>query len=258
MRIMVITEEEGLYLPLSLERLMEGLGSEIVEVVCIQNIRHRNRIGTFLKFYRAFGAGPLLSHAFRLARTKVLNAMPQLNRTGRFFSVKRVCEKYGISYSFCDNVNAATFLDHCRHEQINLIAAISPSQIFKEELLTLPRYGCINIHSAKLPLYRGLYPTFWAMACGEKVMGITIHYMEKGIDTGKIILQEEIEIPEGTTLDYMLTVTKIKGAEMLIKAIQQIEKDAVYAAYGQGSSSYYSYPTPESYKQFLHHGYRLW
>ncbi|MBN1123645.1 MAG: hypothetical protein JXA82_01460 [Sedimentisphaerales bacterium] len=258
MQIMVITEEEELYLPLSIEVFLNKISSEIMEVVCVRNLRHSNWFVTILKFYRTFGIRPLISHAFRIARAKLLNTFPALNRTGRFFSIKNLCDHYKVPYSTCENVNATPFLQDFRTKGVDLIVAISPSQIFKEKLISLPRYGCINIHSSKLPMYRGLYPTYWAMSCGEKRMGITIHYIEKGIDTGKIIVQEEVEIPAATTLHHMLTVTKIKGAELAIKAIKQIENGSVQSTYGQGSSSYYSFPTAQSYRQFKQRGYRLW
>jgi methionyl-tRNA formyltransferase len=142
--------------------------------------------------------------------------------------------------------------------KIDLIASVSPTQIFKENLINLPKHGCINIHTAELPKYRGLYPTYWAMACGEKAVGISIHYIEKGIDTGKIIFRDEVEIPPNTTLDHMLRITKLKGAELLVKAIEQIEKGNVQAFYPEGEGSYFSFPTPDSYKEFKNRGYKLW
>jgi methionyl-tRNA formyltransferase len=89
-------------------------------------------------------------------------------------------------------------------------------------------------------------------------VGITIHYIEKGIDTGKIILQENVEIPPNTTLDYMLKTTKLKGATLLIKAIKQIATETARPFYPEGEGSYFSFPTPESYKEFINRGYRLW
>jgi len=163
-----------------------------------------------------------------------------------------------MPYSHCDNLNSQSFLQHCRELNIELIASVSPSQIFKEDLINLPKQGCINIHTAKLPKYRGLYPTYWAMAHGEKTLGVSIHYIEKGIDTGKIILQDELEIPSNTTLDYMLKTTKLKGAELLLEAINQIDVGKVEAYYAEGQGSYFSFPTAESYKRFKSLGHKLW
>lgn len=158
----------------------------------------------------------------------------------------------------CDNLNSKEFLDHCRQLNIDLIASVSPSQIFKENLINLPKHGCINIHTAKLPKYKGLYPTYWAMSHGEKTLGISIHYIEKGIDTGKIILNDEVDIPPAATMDQMLTLTKIRGSQLLLEAVDKISSGQTQPQYAQGEGSYFSFPTSKSYKDFKAHGYKLW
>jgi len=257
-RILIITEEDDFYLPLSIAYLLKNSGNEIPEVVCARNPLLAGKLKAARKFYTAFGLGAILSQGLRVAGVKILDALPRLNFTGRYYSVKRVCEAYNIPNSYAENINAADFLEHCQELGIDLIASVSPTQIFKENLISLPRYGCINIHTAKLPKYRGLYPTYWAMARGEKTVGISIHYIEEGIDAGKIILQDEVEIPPHTTLDYMLRITKLKGAELLIKAIKQIAEGTAQAFYAEGEGTYFSFPTLESYKKFKKHGYKLW
>jgi len=258
MRILIITEEDEFYLPISIDYLLKNCRDHIVEVVCARNPLLPGKSKAASKFYKAFGLCPILSQGLKLIKAKILDALPWLNFTSRYYSVKRVCATHNIPSVYCENINAPDFLQHCRELDIDLVASVSPTQIFKEDLISLPKHGCINIHTAKLPKYRGLYPTYWAMACGERTVGITIHYIEKGIDTGKIILQDEIEIPSGATLDHMLTVTKLKGAELLVEATGQIAEGTVEAMYPQGEGSYFSFPTPDSYKEFKSLGYKLW
>ena len=258
MKVLIITEEDEFYIPLSVQYVFDNCPFEIMEVVCVKNPRLHGKFKTARKFYGAFGLFPILSHGVRLIKAKALDSFAWLNFTKRYFSVKRVCEAYSKKYSYCENVNAARFIEHCRELKVDLIAAVSPSQIFKEELINLPVRGCINIHTAKLPKYRGLYPTFWAMSSGEKTIGISIHYIEKGIDTGKIILQDEMDIPDGTTLDHMLGVTKLKGAELLVKAITLIAENKAEAFYPEGEGSYFSFPTKQAYKKFKSYGHKLW
>ena len=258
MRILIVTEEDEFYLPLSIDYLLKNCGEDIVEVVCTRNPLLPSKLKAARKFFNTFGFGPILSQGLRVAKAKALNAFGWLNFSGRYYSVKRTCKAHNISYSHSKNINAPDFLQHCQELNIDLVASVSPTQIFKEDLINLPKYGCINIHTAKLPKYRGLYPTYWAMACGEKIVGISIHYIEKGIDTGKIILQDEVEIPPHTTLDYMLRITKLKGAGLLVRAIKQIAEGTVQAFYPEGKGTYFSFPTPESYKEFKSRGYKLW
>jgi methionyl-tRNA formyltransferase len=173
MRLLVITEEDEFYLPLSIDYLLKNCDDDIVEVVCAANPLLPGKFKAARRFFKTFGLGPVLSHAVRIAKAKILDSFNWLNFTGRFYSVKRACEAHNIPYSHSENINAPAFLQHCQQLNIDLIAAVSPTQIFKENLINLPRHGCINIHTARLPKYRGLYPTYWAMAHGEKNRG---HY----------------------------------------------------------------------------------
>jgi methionyl-tRNA formyltransferase len=258
MRILVITEEDEFYIPLSIQRILKNCPYEIVEVVCARNPLLPGKLKAARKFYTAFGLMPILYQGLRVAKAKVLDTFGWLNFTGRYYSVRRFCAAHKVPYLYSENINAPDFLQHCQELNIDLVASVSPTQIFKENLISLPKLGCINIHTATLPKYRGLYPTYWAMASGEKTVGISIHYIEKGIDTGRIILQEELEIPPHATLDYMLRVTKLKGAELLLGAIKQIAEGAVQSFNPEGEGTYFSFPTPDSYKDFKSRGYKLW
>ncbi len=256
--MLIITEEDEFYIPLSISHILKNSRHKIVEVVCARNPISPGKFKIARRFFKAFGFVPISSHTLRLIKAKFLDIFPLLNFTEKEYSVKRVCYKHKTPYLYCDNLNSQSFLKHCQELNIELIASVSPSQIFKEDLINLPKYGCINIHTAKLPKYRGLYPTYWAMACGEKSIGVSIHYIEKGIDTGKVILQNELEIPSVTTMDQMLTVTKLKGAELLLQAINSIACGDIQAEYVHGEGSYFSFPTRESYKDFKNFGYKLW
>ena len=258
LRILIITEEDEFYLPLSIQYILNNCPYEIIEVVCARNPLLPSKLRAARKFYTAFGLGPILSHGLRLVKAKVLDTFAWLNFTNRYYSVRRLCEAHNLPYLYSENINAPDFIQHCRELNIDLFASVSPTKVFKEKLINLPKHGCINIHTAKLPKYRGLYPAYWAMACGEGSMGVSIHYIEEGVDTGKIILREELEIPRNTTLDHMLKVTKLKGAELLVKAIRQIAEDTVQAFYAEGEGTYFSFPTPDSYEKFKSCGYKLW
>ena len=258
MRVLIITEEDEFYIPLSISHILKNSEHEIVGVVCARNPISPGKFKVAIKFFKAFGFVPILSHTLRLVKAKLLDIVPWLNFTGRKFSVKRVCQEHGMPYMYCENLNSKKFLHYCRELNIALIASVSPSQIFKEDLINLPEHSCINIHTAKLPKYKGLYPAYWAMASGEKTLGVSIHYIEKGIDTGKIISQVEVPIPSGATLDHMLSVTKIKGAELLLEAIKQIASGTTEAHYAEGQGSYFSFPTCKSYREFRRLGYKLW
>ena len=81
----------------------------------------------------------------------------------------------------------------------DLIVSIGFRQIFPAEIVRLPSWGCINLHGSLLPKYRGHAPINWAIIQGEKETGVTVHYINEGVDTGDIILQEAIPIYDSDT-----------------------------------------------------------
>ncbi|MFO7903897.1 MAG: formyltransferase family protein [Pirellulaceae bacterium] len=260
MRILVITEEDEFYLPECLDRFLEQITSDhdVAGVVLAENTLLPGPWAAARKFYRVFGLWPVAQQAFRLARARFLDRVYSLRAQGRTYSMPAVCRKWGIDCSCVKDVNSEEFIKRIAKEEIDLIVSISPTQKFKKRLLQTPRQGCINIHSSPLPKYRGLYPTYWAMACGEAKTAVSVHYMSEELDQGGIVIQQEIEIPPNCSMDYMLTKAKRVGADLLALAVKQISNDTVKPVLPGGEGSYYSFPTKQSYRDFRRLGYRLW
>lgn len=97
------------------------------------------------------------------------------------------------------------------------------SQRIPPEILRLPRLGCLNIHPSLLPLNRGPDPLFWTFRYGEASTGVTIHQMDDGLDTGPILLQKHLDVPESiseTALEHQCATI---GGELLIRAIHELD-----------------------------------
>ncbi len=88
----------------------------------------------------------------------------------------------------------------------------------------IPRYGTINLHASLLPEYRGAAPINWAIINGETKTGVTTFFIDEKIDTGKIILQKEIEIEKTDTAGTLHDKIMVQGADLLIETIKRIEK----------------------------------
>ena len=120
--------------------------------------------------------------------------------------------------------NNTEFLDEIRTLAPDVICVVAYGKILPKEILEIPKLGCINVHGSLLPKYRGAAPIQWAVLNGEKITGITTMYMNEGMDTGDMILKEEVEIgPEETTGDLWQKLTKI-GGEILVKTLKVIEE----------------------------------
>lgn len=120
--------------------------------------------------------------------------------------------------------NNTEFLDEIRALAPDVICVVAYGKILPKEILEIPKLGCINVHGSLLPKYRGAAPIQWAVLNGEKITGITTMYMNEGMDTGDMILKEEVEIgPEETTGDLWQKLSKI-GGEILVKTLKLIEE----------------------------------
>ncbi|MDI9475831.1 MAG: methionyl-tRNA formyltransferase [Natronincolaceae bacterium] len=114
-------------------------------------------------------------------------------------------------------------------EKLNpdIIIVVAYGQLLPTEILRVPKYGCINVHASLLPKYRGAAPINWAVINGEESTGITTIYMDAGLDTGDILLKEEIKIYEDETAGELHNRLMYLGAEVLDKTIDLIGTEEI-------------------------------
>lgn len=106
-----------------------------------------------------------------------------------------------------------------------LIVVVAYGKILPENILNIPKYGCINVHGSLLPEYRGAAPVQWAVIDGKKKTGVTTMFMDKGLDTGNVLLKKEADIYEDDTAGSLYERLSKVGAELLIETIEKLEKN---------------------------------
>lgn len=139
--------------------------------------------------------------------------------------VKKYAVEKGIKVYQPERVKKNTeFIDEIKNLNPDVICVVAYGKILPKEILDIPRLGCINVHGSLLPKYRGAAPIQWAVLNGDKTTGITTMYMNEGMDTGDMILKEEIDIGENeTTGELWERLAKI-GGRLLVKTLKEIEK----------------------------------
>ena len=120
--------------------------------------------------------------------------------------------------------NNPEFIEEVRKMNPDVICVVAYGKILPEELLKIPKLGCINVHGSLLPKYRGAAPIQWAVLNGDKTTGITTMYMDEGMDTGDMILKEEVKIGEDETTGELWERLETIGGELLVKTLKQIEQ----------------------------------
>jgi methionyl-tRNA formyltransferase len=143
-------------------------------------------------------------------------------------SLKILSKKYHIPYYYMNHGSDETFQEWVKKISPDVIVVYSMSQLLKENIFAIPKYGTINLHPSYLPKYRGPNPVFWMYYNIDLNPGITVHYIDTGEDTGDIIYQERYTIPLGIKSPDMLDVGINKiGINLLFKALDGIASGAV-------------------------------
>ncbi len=113
-------------------------------------------------------------------------------------SLKKKTKELGLPLIEQKNLSDPEFLSELRRKDIDIIFSMQCRRILKKELIEIPKMGVINLHFAKLPRYRGCYPIAWAVQNGEKEIGVTLHYIDEGVDTGDLIAQRAFSAQDKT------------------------------------------------------------
>lgn len=120
--------------------------------------------------------------------------------------------------------NNEEFINELKALKPEVICVVAYGKILPKEILDIPPYGCINVHASLLPKYRGAAPIQWAVLNGDKTTGVTTMYMDIGMDTGDMILKQEVQIGEDETTGELWDRLKVLGGNLLVETLKQIEK----------------------------------
>ena len=123
--------------------------------------------------------------------------------------------------------NNSEFIEKIKELNPDVICVVAYGKILPKEILEIPSCGCINVHGSLLPKYRGAAPIQWAVINGDKITGVTTMYMDVGMDTGDIILKQEVEIGEDETTGELWEKLATTGGDLLVKTLKEIEKGTV-------------------------------
>ena len=136
--------------------------------------------------------------------------------------VKEYALAQGLTVYQPQKVKTPEFVELLHELQPELIVVAAFGQFLSKEILELPKYGCINVHSSLLPKYRGAAPIQYAIIKGEKESGVTIMQMDIGMDTGAMLDKVVVPIAENTTMGELHDALREQGAALLLEVIDKI------------------------------------
>lgn len=156
-----------------------------------------------------------------------------------FSPVKEVAIKHDIKVfqpeKLKDDREAIEYLKDLKPDFIIVVAF---GQILTKEVLDIPKYGCINLHASLLPMYRGAAPLNWVVINGEKKSGNTTMLMDVGLDTGDMLLKDEVEITENMTAGELHDILMVRGGNLLIETIEGVANGTIKGIKQEGETCY--------------------
>ena len=173
-----------------------------------------------------FADGPWSHKAFEKLITdesiEILFIVPRSDTKDN--TLKDFAIRHNIDYLFPVKINSNEFIDISKSYNLDLFVSMSFNQIFKTPILNVPKLGVINCHAGKLPFYRGRNILNWALINDEKEFGITVHYVDEGIDTGDIINQYCYAISDKDDYKSLLEISYLECAKILYDSIKEIQE----------------------------------
>ena len=250
MRIVVITQDDPFYLPENLDFFLENLPDDTEVVGCVVSkvspfgekesfFAKAQRIYTIFgaRFFLRYGLDYLFS---KLARRRgVIDVLRQ-------HQVRKI--------SIAGSINSSTSLKSIQALSPDLLISIAGNEIFRKPLIDLAPMGCINLHTALLPKYRGLMPSFWVLKNGEKETGVSVFFVDEGIDSGPILVQERIKIGNMTQRE-LIRHSKAIGMQAVLRAVAKIrDGDTDTLPNDDSKSTYFRFPTKQDVREFRQSG----
>ena len=141
--------------------------------------------------------------------------------------VKVVAEANKIDVLQPEKVKEPDFVKKLREYIADCIVVVAFGQILPNEILSFPRYGCINLHASILPKYRGAAPINWALIKGEIKTGVTSMLMNEEMDTGDMLIQREVEIKEDDNAGTLYDMLSRIGSDVVLETLECLEKGEI-------------------------------
>ncbi len=163
-------------------------------------------------------------------------------RSGKltYTPVKQCAIDHDIPVYTPKRVKDKEFIDELKNIPCDVIVVIAFGQILPKEILTMPKYGCVNVHASLLPRWRGAAPMQWAIITGDTVTGITTMQMDEGLDTGDMLLKKKVTIEPDETDESLFNKLAPLGRELLLETLDGIEDGSIRPKKQDDSESTYA------------------
>ncbi|WP_263840542.1 methionyl-tRNA formyltransferase [Salinibacter sp.] len=250
MDVIVVTQDDPFYMPLFFRHFFNEVSEKIKlrNVVCLKPF-DESFSALIGRMYGLYGPVNVVRRGVSYVTRKASDALGLGSN-----SVVTAAQRRGVSVEMLDTVNDSSFIERIEERHIDVILSVSAPEIFAPSLLNAPTWGCLNVHTAKLPKYRGMLPTFWALYHGDEEIGVTIHTMEEEVDHGQIAKQSTFPVSPSDTLDDVIKQGKREGGRLAAQALNTLAEGEIQLRPMEGEESYFSFPSAEERRELQRQG----
>lgn len=248
LRVLVVTADDPLYVACFFEELIPAVPDSVRIVGVTILPAFQERLPTTAKrVLRLYGPVDFTRLCLRFAG---------LRMRGR--GISRLTKKAGIPLIGTRSVNSEDYLRRVAELAPDVIVSVAAPEIFRPPLLSMPRLGCLNIHSGRLPAYRGMMPVFWQLLKGETAAVVTVHEMVEAIDAGRVLDTVEVPLKRHDRLSRAMVAAKHAGATLLVEVLDRLRRGCVaFRDDSPDDDCYYSFPEPEHVRALRARGHRM-
>ncbi len=251
LRVLLVTENDPLYVRQFFDVFFAELPRDRVDLVGVTVSRafHEPLAKTARRVHRFYGTVDFL----RLLPRYILAKL-----TGQ--SIGRLAERRGFPLLPAVSVNSQEYIDRVKALRPEMIVSVAAPEIFKSPLLQVASIGCLNIHSGKIPEYRGMMPTFWQMLEGKPFVTVTVHEMVPKLDAGGVVDTFEFPLKERDSLDRVISGTKQEGARLMIRVLERIAASRSMpdaTPLDMSKARLFKFPQPADVARFRARGHRM-
>ena len=249
LRILFVTEDDPLYVIQFFKVFFAEYPREKLDIIgtTVVDAFHEPIWKTAWRMFRFYGLIDFIRLSLRFVGVKLKRE-----------SISSLAQESGIKVVPAKSINDAQYLQTAEALVPDVIVSVAAPEIFRRGILDLPRIKCINIHSGRLPVYRGMMPNFWQLLHGESHATITVHEMAEKLDAGGIIKTKEFPLLDHDSLDRVIVGTKQEGARLMIDVLCDIQCGILDSTpLDMSNASYFSFPQPKDVRALRKRGHNM-
>lgn len=251
LRVLLVTENDPLYVRQFFDVFFDELPRSEIDLVGVTVSRafHEPLTKTARRIHRFYGTVDFCRLLPRYILAKLAGK-----------SIADLAKAKGFPLLEAASVNSQEYIDAVTALKPEMIISVAAPEIFKSPLLKVASIGCMNIHSGKIPEYRGMMPTFWQMLEQKPAVTVTVHEMVPKLDAGGVIGTFEFPLRKNDSLDRVISGTKQEGARLMIRVLREIARTRRLpepTPLDMSKARLFKFPQPEDVRKFRALGHRM-